>query len=85
MNPKIHQAMVNYDQTPSPKFISNVNKDYYYMAVLAIRSVRKMTHADWLPSRAISFLYRPASFGGKISELIWRKTIKIPVRFTEDL
>ena len=34
MNPKIHQAMVNYNQAPSPKFISDVNKDYYYMAVL---------------------------------------------------
>ena len=42
----------------------------YYMAVLAIRSVRKMTHADWLPSRSISFLYRRGSFGGKISEMI---------------
>ena len=40
------------------------------MAELASRSVRKMTHVDWLPSRAISFSYRPASFGGKISELI---------------
>ena len=40
------------------------------MAELAIRSVRKMTYADWLPSRAISSSYRPASFGGKISELI---------------
>ena len=26
-----------------------------YMAELAIQSVRKMMHADWLPSRAISF------------------------------
>ena len=40
------------------------------MAELAIRSIRKMTHADWLPSRAIRFLYRPASFGRNISELI---------------
>ena len=28
---------------------------YYYMAELDIRSVREMTHADWLPSRAINF------------------------------
>ena len=42
----------------------------YYMAELATRSVCKMTHTDWLPGRAISFSYRPASFGGKISELI---------------
>ena len=60
-------------------------KLHYYMTDLAIRSVRKMTHADWLPSRPISFSYRPASFGGKISELIWRKTSQIQVRFTEDL
>ena len=40
------------------------------MAELASRSVRKMTHADWLASRAIRFSYRPASFGGKIYELI---------------
>ena len=40
------------------------------MAELAIQSVRKMTHADWLPSRAVSFSYSQASFGGKISELI---------------
>ena len=40
------------------------------MAEFAIRSIRKITHADWLPSRAIRFSYRPASFGGKISELI---------------
>ena len=36
------------------------------MAELAIRCVRKVTLADWLPSRAMSFSYRPASFGGKI-------------------
>ena len=41
-----------------------------YMAELAIQSVRKMTYADWLPSRPIPFSYRPASFGGKMSELI---------------
>ena len=35
------------------------------MAELAIRFVRKMTHANWLPGRAISFSYRPAGFGGK--------------------
>ena len=40
------------------------------MAELAIRSVRKIAHADWLPNRAISFSYRPVSFGGKISDLI---------------
>ena len=40
------------------------------MAELAIRSVRKMTHADWLPGRAIRYSYGRASFGGKISELI---------------
>ena len=40
----------------------------YYMAELASQSVRKMTHTDSLPSRAIRFSYRPASFGGKISE-----------------
>ena len=40
------------------------------MAKLASQSVHKMTHADWLPSHAISFSYRQASFGGKISELI---------------
>ena len=34
------------------------------MAELASRSVRKMTHADWLPTRAISFLCRAASLGG---------------------
>ena len=28
-------------------------------------SVRNMMHTNWLPSRAISFSYRPASFGGK--------------------
>ena len=55
------------------------------MAELATRSVQKMTLADWLPSRAISFSYRPASFGGKISELIWRKTNQIQVRFTEEV
>ena len=37
----------------------------YHMAELAIWSVRKMTHTDWLPNRAISFSYRPARFGGK--------------------
>ena len=42
----------------------------FYMAELAIRSVRKLTHADRLLSRTISFSYRLASFGGKISELI---------------
>ena len=42
----------------------------YYIVELGVRSVRKMTHADWLPSLAISFSYRPASFGWKISELI---------------
>ena len=26
---------------------------FYYMSELAIRSVRKMTHTDWLPSCAI--------------------------------
>ena len=36
------------------------------MVESAIRSVRKMTHADWMRSRAIRFSYRPASFGGKI-------------------
>ena len=40
------------------------------MAELVSLSIRKMTHGDWLPSRAISFSYRPASFGGKISQLI---------------
>ena len=40
------------------------------MAELGIRSVSKMTHADWLPNRSISFSYRPARFGGKISEWI---------------
>ena len=40
------------------------------MGELPIRSVRKMTRANWLASRAISFSYRPASFGEKISELI---------------
>ena len=40
------------------------------MAELNILSVCKMTHAVWLASRAISFSYRLASFGGKISELI---------------
>ena len=55
------------------------------MAEFAIRSVRKMTHADWIPSRAISFSYRLASFGEKISELIRRKTSQIQVCFTEDL
>ena len=40
------------------------------MDELPSRSVRKMTYADWLPNRAISFSYRPASFGGKISDLI---------------
>ena len=39
-----------------------------YMVEFAIRSARKMTHADWPPSRAISLSYRPTSFGGKISE-----------------
>ena len=57
----------------------------YYMAELASRSIRKIAHADWLPSRAISFQYRPASFGGKISELIWRQTNQIQVRSTDDL
>ena len=52
----------------------------YYMAELAIRSVRKMTHPDWLLSHAIRFSYRLANFGGKISELIWRKTKQIQVR-----
>ena len=51
------------------------------MAELAIRSVRKTAHADWLPSRAISLLYRPTSFGGKISDLIWRITNQIQVPF----
>ena len=40
------------------------------MAELASRSVRKITHTDWLPNRAIRFSNRPASFGGKISQLI---------------
>ena len=39
----------------------------HYMVELAILYVRKMTHADWLPSRAIRFSYRSASFGGKFS------------------
>ena len=34
------------------------------MAELASRSLPKITHADWLLSGAISFSYRPASFGG---------------------
>ena len=55
------------------------------MAELAIRSVRKMTHVDWVPSRAIGFSNRPVSFGEKMSELIWRKLNHIQVRFTEDL
>ena len=49
----------------------------YYMAEYIIQSVRKMTHVDWLPGRAISFWYRLASFGGKISELVWRQTNQI--------
>ena len=40
------------------------------MAELASRSIREVTYADWLPSRAISYPHRPTSFGGKISELI---------------
>ena len=31
------------------------------MAELAIRSARQMTQADWLPSQATTFSYRPAS------------------------
>ena len=31
----------------------------HYMAELVIRSIRKTIHSDWLPSRAISFSYRP--------------------------
>ena len=67
------------------KAVKMVNKIYYYMAELAIRSVRKMTYDDWLPSRAISFSYIPTSFGGKMSELILRKTNQIQVPFTEDV
>ena len=37
---------------------------YHYMAKLALWSVCKLTQADWLPSRATRFSYRPASFGG---------------------
>ena len=46
------------------------------MAELAMWSICKMimTHVDWLSSCAISFPYRLASFGGKISELISRQT-----------
>ena len=50
------------------------NTLYYYMAELAIRFARKMAHTDWLPSRAISFSYRPTSFGGKIFKQISRQT-----------
>ena len=50
--------------------IQVINTAMYYMAGLVIQSVPKVTHADWLPSRAISFSYRLASFGGKISEYI---------------
>ena len=42
-----------------------VNNALFYMAELAIRSVRKMTQADWLPSHVISSSYRPTTFGGK--------------------
>ena len=55
------------------------------MAELAIQSVRQMTHTDWLPSHAISFSYRAATFGREISEFIWRQTNQILVCFTKDL
>ena len=50
----------------------------YYMAEPATPSVRIMMHGDRLPSLALSFTYRPplkptfrpASFGGEISEYI---------------
>ena len=38
------------------------------MAEFAIRFLLKMTHTDSLPVRAISFSYRPASYGWKISD-----------------
>ena len=40
----------------------------YDMVELAIRSVRKMTHAVWLPNHAVSLSYRLTCFGRKISE-----------------
>ena len=55
------------------------------MGKLAIQPVRKMAHADWLPSHAISFSRKPASFGRKIFELIWRQTKQNETRFTKDL
>ena len=72
---------MNHENTLQTQF----NNKNYYMAELAIRSEHIMTHSDWLPNRAITFSYRPASYGGKISEFIWRQTSKIQVRFTEDL
>ena len=32
------------------------------MAELVLQTVRKIMHANWLPSRAITFSYRPARF-----------------------
>ena len=55
---------------PTSRAYRNMYMYIYYMAELAIWSVRKITQADWLPSRAISYSCRLASFGGKISELI---------------
>ena len=55
------------------------------MDKLAIRPVRKLAHVDWLPSHAICFSCKPASFGGKIFELIWRQTKQNETKFTKDM
>ena len=44
---------------------TNVINNVYCIAELAIRSVRKMMHTDWLSSLAIRFSYRPAKFSGE--------------------
>ena len=48
----------------------------YYMAEPAIRSVRKMTHADWLPSCAISFLYNRVVLAGKFPSWFEEKQLQ---------
>ena len=55
------------------------NMYIYYMAELVFRSIRQITHAEWLlrgryfiilPSRWIRFFLGPLSFSGKISCLL---------------
>ena len=58
---------------------------YVFYFIIWLSSAHKVTHPDWLRGRAMRFSYGPASFGGKISELICRPKNQIQVRFIRDL